>query len=61
LPIRALWHTARALWHTARVLWHTDFDSIKAPHKEYHLVPGTGHESSAASLEVLHTVLLACR
>jgi pimeloyl-ACP methyl ester carboxylesterase len=37
------------------------FDSISAPHKEYHLVPGTGHESSAASLEVLHRVLLGLR
>lgn len=34
------------------------FDSIQAPHKEFYLVPGTGHEPSATELDRIHTVLL---
>ena len=34
------------------------FDSIQAPQKELYLVPGTGHEPSAASLDRIHTILL---
>jgi pimeloyl-ACP methyl ester carboxylesterase len=34
------------------------FDSIKAPRKKFYLVPGTGHEDSAASLDVVLKVLL---
>ena len=34
------------------------FDSIKAPRKRFYLVPGTGHEDSAASLDVVLKVLL---
>lgn len=33
-------------------------DGIRAPRKEFHLVPGTGHEGSDAQLAVLHQVLL---
>jgi pimeloyl-ACP methyl ester carboxylesterase len=34
------------------------FDSIQAPRKEFYLVPGTGHEASAAELEMVRTVLI---
>ena len=34
------------------------FDTIKAPRKEFYLVPGTGHEMSLASLALLRRVLL---
>jgi pimeloyl-ACP methyl ester carboxylesterase len=34
------------------------FDSIKAPRKQFDLVPGTGHEPSAAALDRAHTVLM---
>jgi pimeloyl-ACP methyl ester carboxylesterase len=33
------------------------FDSIKAPRKQFYLVPGTGHEDSATSLALTLTVL----
>jgi pimeloyl-ACP methyl ester carboxylesterase len=33
------------------------FDSIKAPRKQFYLVPGTGHESSATELEMTLKVL----
>ncbi len=33
------------------------FDSIKAPRKQFYLVPGTGHEASAPSLELTQKVL----
>jgi len=36
----------------------TYFDSIKAPRKQFYLVAGTGHENSAASLDLVHKVLL---
>lgn len=34
------------------------FDSIKAPQKQFYLVPGTGHESSAAQLNLIRKVLV---
>lgn len=34
------------------------FDSIKAPRKQFYLVPGTGHEDSATSLALTLKVLL---
>jgi len=34
------------------------FDSIKAPRKQFYLVPGTGHESSATELEITLKVLI---
>jgi pimeloyl-ACP methyl ester carboxylesterase len=34
------------------------FDSIKAPRKQFYLVPGTGHESSATELDLTHSVLI---
>jgi hypothetical protein len=34
------------------------FDSIKAPRKQFYLVPGTGHEPSAAELELTRKVLI---
>ncbi len=34
------------------------FDSIKAPRKQFYLVPGTGHESSTTELEMTHKVLV---
>ena len=34
------------------------FDSIKAPHKRFYLVPGTGHEPSATSLDLMMKVLI---
>jgi len=34
------------------------FDSIKAPRKQFYLVPGTGHEPSAPELELMHKVLI---
>jgi pimeloyl-ACP methyl ester carboxylesterase len=34
------------------------FDSIKAPRKQFYLVPGTGHESSATALEMTLKVLV---
>jgi pimeloyl-ACP methyl ester carboxylesterase len=36
----------------------TYFDSIKAPRKQFFLVPGTGHEPSAAMMDVTRKVLL---
>jgi len=33
------------------------FDSIKAPHKQFYLVPGTGHEPSATELDMMLKVL----
>ena len=33
------------------------FDSIKAPRKQFHLVPGTGHEPSVASLQLVRQIL----
>ena len=33
------------------------FDSIKAPHKQFYLVPGTGHEPSATELNMMLKVL----
>jgi pimeloyl-ACP methyl ester carboxylesterase len=33
------------------------FDSIKAPRKQFYLVPGTGHESSAIELDMVLKVL----
>ena len=34
------------------------FDSIKAPRKQFYLVPGTGHEPSAAELDMILKVLV---
>lgn len=34
------------------------FDSIKAPRKHFYLVPGTGHEPSAAELKLIRKVLM---
>jgi hypothetical protein len=34
------------------------FDSIKAPRKEFYLVPGTGHEGSAHELDLTRKVLI---
>jgi pimeloyl-ACP methyl ester carboxylesterase len=34
------------------------FDTIKAPHKQFILVPGTGHEPSVALLDRLHKLIL---
>ncbi len=34
------------------------FDSIKAPRKEFYLVPGTGHEDSATELDMTLKVLV---
>jgi pimeloyl-ACP methyl ester carboxylesterase len=34
------------------------FDSIKAPRKQFYLVPGTGHESSATELDMTLKVLV---
>ena len=34
------------------------FDSIKAPRKQFYLVPGTGHEPSAAPLDLTRKVLI---
>ena len=34
------------------------FDSIKAPHKQFYLVPGTGHEGSATELDMMLKVLV---
>jgi pimeloyl-ACP methyl ester carboxylesterase len=34
------------------------FDSIKAPRKQFYLVPGTGHDSSATELDLTLKVLL---
>jgi pimeloyl-ACP methyl ester carboxylesterase len=34
------------------------FDSIKAPRKQFYLVPGTGHEPSAAQLDLTRKVLI---
>jgi pimeloyl-ACP methyl ester carboxylesterase len=34
------------------------FDSIKAPEKQFYLVPGTGHEDSATSLALTLKVLI---
>jgi pimeloyl-ACP methyl ester carboxylesterase len=34
------------------------FETIRAPRKEFYLVPGTGHNPSAAELEKLRDVLL---
>jgi pimeloyl-ACP methyl ester carboxylesterase len=34
------------------------FDSIKAPRKQFYLVPGTGHEDSATSLALILKVLI---
>jgi imidazolonepropionase-like amidohydrolase/pimeloyl-ACP methyl ester carboxylesterase len=34
------------------------FDSIKAPRKQFYLVPGTGHELSAAELDMILKVLV---
>jgi pimeloyl-ACP methyl ester carboxylesterase len=34
------------------------FDSIKAPRKQFYLVRGTGHEPSAAELELIRKVLI---
>ena len=34
------------------------FDSIKAPRKQFYLVPGTGHEPSAAELDLTLKVLI---
>ena len=34
------------------------FDTIKAPRKQFVLVPGTGHEPLAALLDRLHRLLL---
>lgn len=36
----------------------TYFDSIKAPRKQFHLVPGAGHEPSAASLALARKLLV---
>ena len=33
------------------------FDSIHAPRKQFYLAPGTGHEESAASLQMILKVL----
>jgi pimeloyl-ACP methyl ester carboxylesterase len=33
------------------------FDSIKAPEKEFYLVPGTGHEPSIPELDEIRTIL----
>jgi len=34
------------------------FDSIKAPRKQFYLVPGTGHEPSATELDMIRKVLV---
>jgi pimeloyl-ACP methyl ester carboxylesterase len=34
------------------------FDSIKAPRKQFYLVPGTGHEPSATELDMTLKVLV---
>ena len=34
-------------------------ESLRAPAKRFHLVPGTAHEPSAASLRVVHDILVA--
>jgi pimeloyl-ACP methyl ester carboxylesterase len=34
------------------------FDSIKAPRKQFYLVPGTGHEPSATQLDLTLKVLI---
>jgi pimeloyl-ACP methyl ester carboxylesterase len=36
----------------------TYFDRIKAPRKQFHLVPGTGHEPSVASLALVRKLLV---
>jgi pimeloyl-ACP methyl ester carboxylesterase len=36
----------------------TYFDSIKAPLKQFYLVPGAGHEHSATGLEITRKVLV---
>lgn len=37
------------------------FNSIKAPRKQFYLVPGTGHEDSATTLNIMLKVLLQVR
>lgn len=37
----------------------TYFDTIKAPRKQFYLVPGTGHEPSATELDMTLKVLTA--
>lgn len=34
------------------------FDGIRAPRKQFHLVPGTGHEPSVPQLALVHKILL---
>jgi pimeloyl-ACP methyl ester carboxylesterase len=34
------------------------FDSIKAPRKQFYLVPGSGHQPSAATMDVTRKILL---
>jgi pimeloyl-ACP methyl ester carboxylesterase len=34
------------------------FNSIKAPHKQFYLAPGSGHEPTATSLALIHKVLI---
>jgi pimeloyl-ACP methyl ester carboxylesterase len=36
----------------------TYFDSIEAPHKKFILVPGTGHEPSAAEIDVIRNLIV---
>jgi pimeloyl-ACP methyl ester carboxylesterase len=36
----------------------TYFDSIKAPRKQFYMVPGTGHEPSVAELDLIQKVLV---
>jgi pimeloyl-ACP methyl ester carboxylesterase len=40
------------------VLAKAYFDSIKAPRKQFYLVPGTGHEPSAPQLDLTLKVLV---
>ena len=34
------------------------FDSIRAPHKQFYLVPGTGHEPSGAMIDLTRRILV---
>jgi pimeloyl-ACP methyl ester carboxylesterase len=42
---------------TVPALAKSYFDSIKAPRKRFYLVPGAGHEYSAATLDIMLRVL----